>query len=237
VQDEPKESYPTEDTPPHSSAPNPESAPDPAPSVSPATPAAANPQPAAVTATPAKPVPWALYGRLGGFLLMLGLAVAGMILINREGNREAPQEGNYVWIYWIAVVAIYTGVSLFRGYTYGRLKGGGLKNALGGHFMHWGGLIIVVGVMMWLVNYGEVPARTGANVLVLLLALTCYLAGVHFDRLFMVLGVFLGVIALLASLEGAWWIWVMAVAVCVGALAVGYFYFRHEDEGSSGADA
>lgn len=176
-------------------------------------------------AEPPKPVPWALYGRLGGFAFMLALAIVGMRLIRIEWQ--------YVWIYWLGVFVIYMGVSMFRGYHYGKLKGGSLKDAMGKHFMHWGGLIIVLGVMMLLITYTEIPTKDGAIVLTLLLAITCYLAGVHFDRLFIVLGVFLGVITLLATLQNQWIIWLMAILVGAIAVGIAYLHFRHEAKASA----
>lgn len=176
-------------------------------------------------AAPSKPIPWALYGRLAGFASMLALAIVGMRLIRIEWQ--------YVWIYWLGVFAIYMGVSMYRGYKYGKLKGGSLKDGMGKQFLHWGGLIIVLGVMMVMVNYTEIATKDGAIVLTLLLGLTCYLAGVHFDRLFIVLGVFLGVIALLATLQTQWVIWLMAILVGAIAVGIAYLHFRHETKASA----
>jgi len=176
----------------------------------------------AVASTPVEkaPVPWALYFRLAGFVSMLVLAIVGMYFIREEKN--------YVWIYWMAVVVIYMVVSFIRGYQNGKLKGETLGSALGRHFMHWGGLIIVLGIMMVLEDYDKIDTDVAANILLLLLALTCYLAGVHFDRLFIVIGVFLAVIALLATLESSAVIWGVSILLALLALGVGFLHFRSE---------
>ena len=174
----------------------------------------------ALTPVETKPIPWAMYLRLVGFVSMLVFAIVGMRLIRIEWK--------YVWIYWMAVVLIYMVVSFIRGYQNGKLKDESLGSALGRHFMHWGGLIIVLGIMMVLEDYDKIDTDVAANILLLLLALTCYLAGVHFDRLFIVIGVFLAVIALLATLESSPVIWGVSILVALLALGVGFLHFRSE---------
>ena len=167
-----------------------------------------------------KPIPWALYLRLGGFVTMLTLAIVGMHLIRIEYT--------YVWIYWLVVVLVFMVVSFTRGYQGSKLRGETLTSALSRHFMHWGGLIIVLGIMMILQDYDRIDVNVSANILLLLLALTCYLAGVHFDRLFIVVGAFLGVIALLATLESEGMIWGISVLVALLALGSAFLHFRAE---------
>jgi hypothetical protein len=119
-------------------------------------------------------------------------------------------------------------VRFARGYQASKARGETLSSSLRRHFMHWGGLIIVVGIMMVLQRYDRIDVNVAANILLLLLALTSYLAGVHFDRLFIVIGVFLGVIALLTNLKNDVIIWVVSVLVALGALGVAFLYFRKE---------
>jgi hypothetical protein len=86
-----------------------------------------------------------------------------------------------------------------------------LKQAL-----HWLGPIVAVRIILLQLAKGQMDADAIALMILLVLSVTCFLAGLHFDRSFIWLSIFLALVALVGT-EVEAYLWLIVV---VGLLAV-----------------
>ncbi len=156
---------------------------------------------------------------------MLVLALVGM------GLTQALQKG--AWEYWLFVVIVYGALGLWR--STGKAKQDGLpvKQLVGRTLAHWMFLLAFLGVVM-LLERKQIISRDGASYVALMfLALSCCLAGVHFDWLLMIVGIVLTVMTItLATLEqytvAVWVIMILAVVA-----AATYYFFKSKNSDSA----
>ena len=86
--------------------------------------------------------------------------------------------------------------------------------------LHWGSLLLAVALAYTLLSAGSIPRATTGMVTLLLFALVTFLYGVHLDRRFMGVGVFLGLSYVVMSYMAAY-IWILLlIAVLMVAVAI-----------------
>ena len=149
---------------------------------------------------------------------MLFLALVGM------GLTQAMEKG--AWEYWLFVVIVYAALGLWRSVGKAKQDGQPVKQLVGRELAHWMILLAFMGVVM-LLERKEIINRDSASYIALMfLALSCCLAGVHFDWILMIVGVVLTVMKVtLATLEQyTVVVWVIMVLAVVAAAV--YFYYK-----------
>ncbi len=156
--------------------------------------------------------------RLGVLCTMLVLALVGM------GLTQASETG--AWEYWLFVVCVYAGLGLWRSARSSKQSGKSIGKGLGRELAHWGTLICFLSVLL-LLERREIINRDSASYFALmLLALSCCMAGVHIDWMLMVVGVVLTImlvaLATLEQLTAVLWT-IMVFVVC---LAAAFFYIQ-----------
>ncbi len=156
--------------------------------------------------------------RLGVLCAMLALALAGM------GFTQASDTG--VWEFWLFVVLVYTALSLWRSLRSARQAGRSIRKSIVRELSHWGTLIGFLAVLSLLERREIIDRQSASYVALMLLALSCCLAGVHIDWLLLVVGVVLTIMLVaMATLEQfSVVLWLIMLAV-VG-LAAGFFYIK-----------
>lgn len=148
---------------------------------------------------------------------MLFLALIGM------GLSQALQKG--AWWYWLFVVVVYAALGLWRSTRKARKKDKAIRSMVGRELGHWVILLAFLCVV-FLLEHQEIITRPAASdIALLLLALSCCLAGVHFDWLLMLVGVFLTIMVVAMSTldQYSLVLWVIMILVAVGAAAIVYF--------------
>lgn len=121
------------------------------------------------------------------FVGMLALAIGGV------GVAEIRQTGG--WLYWIVLVVVYAIISVLRAWLRAKHSGGAVWPMIRAQVLHWLGTLVAIKIVL-LFEAADITDRGPASDFsLLLLALSCFLAGVHFDWTFMLLGVVLAVIA------------------------------------------
>jgi hypothetical protein len=119
---------------------------------------------------------------LGCIMLLLGFV--GVIL------TDVRKDG--AWSYWLYVVFIYAALSLgFNIYS----KGKKWRTALYSFWhelWHWLGLFLCIFLVSFMVKIGIVSRFLASLEILTLLALTTYLIGVYFDKIFIPIGIVLG---------------------------------------------
>jgi len=116
--------------------------------------------------------------------------------------------------FWVAMVPVFGATSLYVGWSKARKRGEGISRIIWVQLLHWLGLLAAIGLIYLL---SETTDRITSNQIALMallsLALVTFLAGVHFDWRFMVVGVILGAaVAGAALVEQVLWMILIPIA-------------------------
>lgn len=94
---------------------------------------------------------------------------------------------------------------------------------------HWLGAMLAVRVIFLQLEWGQMDADSAALMTVLLLAVTCFLAGVHLDHSFIWISLLLAATAIIGTnIEGYLWLIVVLALIALGiAAAAATMIHRH----------
>ena len=145
-------------------------------------------------------------------VVLLTLSAVGIAI-----SEIVPQDA--LW-YWLAMVPVFGGISLFAGWSRAREQGMTAVGVLRSQLLHWVALAVAVCLVFLFEYTGRMSSEDAGLVALLALALTTFLAGVHFDWRYCVVGALLAAaVAAVAVLKGFLWVIVIA-AVAVAAFLV-----------------
>jgi hypothetical protein len=123
--------------------------------------------------------------------------------------------------YWSVMFPIFGLVCLSHQLMTGSVRGMTVWKIVEKQALHWLSPIVAVRIIFLQLEKGQMDADAIALMILLILAVTCFLAGLHFDRSFIWLSIFLAVVALLGT-EVEAYLWLIVV---VGLLAVALIVF------------
>jgi hypothetical protein len=155
--------------------------------------------------------------------VLLGILVALAVI----GIAVTDTSDDYGLRYWLIMVPVFAVVSIVAGWSRERRSGEGVANILRRQILHWLGLVLAVLVIYALQKAGRVDKDAVALSTLTLLALTTFLAGVHFDWRMSVLGVAMGLTVVVAALFEKFFLVILVIAGVAGALAL--FWRRKTD--------
>ncbi|QDS86251.1 hypothetical protein EC9_04110 [Rosistilla ulvae] len=161
--------------------------------------------------------------RLGILCAMLVLAIAGI------GFTQATDTG--AWEYWLFVVLVYAALGLWKSVRSAKQAGQSIHKTIIRELSHWGILVGFLAALLMLERREIINRDSASYFAVMLLALTCCLAGVHIDWLLLVVGISLTLMVLaMAMLEqlSAW-----IIMILVACVAVAIFYFKSKRDSSA----
>ena len=161
-------------------------------------------------------------------VVMLLLALLGIGLTTT--NRSFAQK------YWMWLVPVFGVLCVATAWS--RTGGGlGSRELVIRQVLHWAGIGAALGIDFVISGTGEeTRLASGFNAL-LLLALGCFLAGIHFEWLFTVVGLLLCA-ALLVAVRADQYLWLMMIAGGVVAVAlVGVMWALAKARGRKGQPA
>jgi hypothetical protein len=124
------------------------------------------------------------------------------------------------YLYWLTMIPVFGTICFIVQWS--RSQGTGVKwtSLLLTEVLHWGSLLLAVALAYTLLSAGSIPRATTGMVTLLLFALVTFLYGVHLDRRFMGVGVFLGLSYVVMSYMAAY-IWILLlIAVLMVAVAI-----------------
>jgi hypothetical protein len=143
-------------------------------------------------------------------------------------SKLAPEDA--LW-YWLAMVPVFGGISLVFGWSRARAQGMTPGVVVRSQLLHWLALAVAVCLVFLLEYTGRMTNADAGLVVLLTLALTTFLAGVHFDWRFCAVGAVLAAaVAAVALLKQFVWVVVIA-AVAVAAFLV--YRARRRDPGGT----
>ena len=151
--------------------------------------------------------------------------IVTLILLSTIGiaiTNFRPFESFY---FWIAMVPVFGLTSLYIGWAKARKRGEGISRIIWVQLLHWGGLAATIGLIYLLYSTtGRIDNNQLALLTLLSLALATFLAGVHFEWRFMVVGIILG-----AAVAGAAFveqlIWMIIIPI-VALLVLAVFWWK-----------
>jgi hypothetical protein len=154
---------------------------------------------------------------------MLLLALVGM------GLTQAMEKG--AWEYWLFVVVVYAALGLWRSTSKAKHNEQPVKKLISRELSHWGTVLAFLGVIVLLERREIIDRQSASDVALLLLALSCCLAGVHFDWMLLVVGVALAVMLVaMATLEQySIVLWIIMILAAISAAAFFYLKAKNRD--------
>ena len=204
----------------------------------------------AIEAPPNQPRRWAL-GELGALLnrivawarelravlvrrlLIVGalgvMVMLGLFLSNYSSDRARE--------YWIAMFPVFGVTCLVHELATGRAHVIPLWRILLRQALHWLGPIIAVQILFLQYARGQMSTDAVALTIILVLTVTCFLAGVHFDHSFYWVSGLLALAAMIGT-EIETYLWLVAVivliAIAVAALSAILLRGHRADTNASG---
>jgi hypothetical protein len=149
-------------------------------------------------------------------MLIVG-ALGVMVIIGLFLSNYSSEKARY---YWCALFPIFGVACLAHELASGKAYEIPLWRILLRQALHWVGPIIAVKIMFLQHARGQMATDAVALTIILLLAVTCFLAGVHFDGSFYWVSAFL-ILAAVIGTEIETYLWFVVVLFLIGvALAV-----------------
>ena len=149
----------------------------------------------------------------------------GLMILSIVGVALADATERLSHWYWLAMVPVFFGACLFIEWKTTKAAGLSAHSIIIKQTLHWSGLLTAVLMTFFLRTIGSLDNQTTGLVLLLLFALTTFLAGVTMGWLFRLLGIFLALcLFLFAYMEHFIWITIwLALLIFVAH----YFLLKH----------
>ena len=149
--------------------------------------------------------------------LLLLLSFVGVAYTDIVGVRSI----NF-WLWMIPVFAFAAIVLEWSRYVRGEIDG---FHFIRQQLLHWTAVFIAIKLVFILINIGRLPNNAASYVLMTIMSLSTFLAGIYTGWRFIVLGLFIALATILAAYLEAY-VWVLIpVAVTIIAVAL-YFAWR-----------
>jgi len=173
----------------------------------------------------------ALFGKLTHDMIVIG----GTLGLSYLGVAITYIHADLAYLYWFTLIPVFAAVCIAIEWFRVREQQIEIKwrSWVGKQLLHWGGLLIAVELVYSLFDAGRIPRTTSGLVILLLLALTTFLYGVHLDWRFIVVGLFLAISYLIMAYFVTY-VWlllliailIMAVAIFIAKRSVGAAWSR-----------
>ena len=174
------------------------------------------------TAAAAAPVstPGSRGSRIGAALLRRLLIVCGLALLVMIGLFLANVNPPRARFYWSAMFPVFGIVNIWHELRTPDRRSEPAWRMVVRQVLHWLGPIVAVRIIFLQLSRGQMDADADALATLLILAVTCFLAGVHLDRSFYWVSAVLA-IAVVIGTEVEAYLWMLAALAAVAlALAV-----------------
>jgi hypothetical protein len=144
-----------------------------------------------------------------------------MVLLALFGVALTFATSNFAPTYWVLLVPIYGLLCIGTAYLHSQGNRHLDRATIVRQVLHWLGIGIALGLTFFIRNTGvETGEAAGMNAL-LLLAVGCYLAGIHLEGLFVLVGVFL-TLTLVCVSKAEQYLWLIFL---VGGLTLVVMFF------------
>ncbi|MCG6868402.1 MAG: hypothetical protein LJE91_06620 [Gammaproteobacteria bacterium] len=157
------------------------------------------------------------------FCVLLVLALVGM------GLTQATEGGGA--LYWLVVLWVYVVLSLVRAWLQARKRHGSIWSEIHLHLFHWLGALVALYIIFGLERHDILSRDAASNVSMVILALSSYLAGLHFERMFVLIGIILAIMAVVGAVVEQYTLWMIIVPTSLVAAWL-FLKSRHSQKDS-----
>ncbi len=159
-------------------------------------------------------------GSPGGRVRLDQILFGVLIALSIGGIAVTDFSGRFGLRYWLAMVPLFAAVSVFGAWSRARSRGESVAAIVRVQAAHWLALLLAVYLVHLLQATGRLNREDAGLVALLALALTTFLAGVHFDARMLVLGGLLGLAAVVSAFAPHL-LWAIATpALIAGVVAI-----------------
>lgn len=148
----------------------------------------------------------------------------GLLVLAIGGAAVSQAEDSGGRLYWLALVLVYGLVSVARSWFQAKDQGGPVWPMVRSQVFHWLGALVAIQIVLLFESSGMTDRGPAADYTLLVLALSVFLAGVHFNWTFMLLGGILAAVAV--ALQELEQLTVYLVIVPLALLAIWVVYKR-----------
>lgn len=133
-----------------------------------------------------------------------------MVLLALLGVSITTANPEFATTYWMILVPVYGFLCMWTAWRRSVASGAPDRPAVIRQIWHWVGVMFAMGLDFFIRRTGEESALGAGMTALLLLALGCYLAGVHLERLFVTVGLLL-TLALFVVAKADQYMWLVYV--------------------------
>jgi len=161
-------------------------------------------------------------------LLRRLLIVGALGMLVMVGLFLSNYSSNWAHDYWIAMFPVFGLTCLAHELAAGRAQVIALWRILLRQALHWLGPIVAVKILFLQFARGQMSTNAVALTILLLLAVTCFLAGVHFDRSFYWVSGLLALAAMIGTeIETYLWFVALVALIVIVIAALSAILLRH----------
>jgi len=155
---------------------------------------------------------WKVAITVGIVMVLLAMLGVGLTTTSRD---IAPA-------YWVSLVPVYGLLCVAMAHARARHEGQGQQTLVVRQVLHWLGVAVALALDFAVRGTGEETGRASGLNALLILALGCFLAGVHLEWLFAVVGLLLALtlIIIATAEEYLWLIFIVGGLAIAGMLAL-----------------
>jgi hypothetical protein len=153
------------------------------------------------------------------------IILIALIALSAIGIGITDFSPRYGFSYWLAMVPIFGGFSILTGWSRSRSRGLSTSVVIKTQLLHWIGLLIAIIIVFFLLRTGRINNIEAGIVALLMLAFATFLAGVHFDWRYMIVGIILGAAVVGAALVQEF-IWMILIPIAAAIILVIIWWWR-----------
>lgn len=161
--------------------------------------------------------------RLGASVVLLVLAFVGIIITDFIPRWSLT--------YWSIMLPVFALVCLWLSWVDDHEKRKFAGITLWHEFLHWVATLASVYITAMFVHAGLISNIIAGLFVLMLLALSTFIAGIYIDTTFMIIGALLGIFALIAVLFIKYLLIVAIPISIIALISLFYFYFRSKKKG------
>lgn len=150
--------------------------------------------------------------------LLLAVSFIGVAYTDIEGVRSL----NF-WLWTIPIYAIAAIVLEWSRYIRGEIDG---FHFIRQQLLHWTAVFIAIKLVFILLNIGRLPSNAASYVLMTIMSLSTFLAGIYIGWRFIVLGLFIALATIFAAYLEAY-VWVL-IPLAIAIILIGLYIAWHE---------
>ncbi len=156
------------------------------------------------------------------------IIIIALIALSAIGIGITDISPRYGFWYWVIMVPVFGGLSLYTGWSKARSQGISASNVIKRQLLHWIGLLIAIIIVFFLLRAGRFNNTEAGLTALLLLAFTTFLAGVHFDWRYMIVGIILGAAVVGAALVQQL-LWIIIIPIVAAIILIVIWWWRTKE--------